>query len=441
MHETAGTLAVTELDSLEFDTAEVGEFHFESMEEISVEVLEVQPLPPTSTATVAAEQRPIETEAKPDSGIPASECTIEKVHDRIKRMDSFLERLRESREQVHTMRETVAEQAVEAHRLKEQHKAAKDILKESTEELSGMERQLETLEEQWNDGSWANVEVHSIGEESDDDDSDTTPAATANVSIGAGASNQVDPATTAKITVLKITPGRLETLEQAECRTVADLERLMREGGLLKLKGFGAKAIEVVTDRLREWREKNPMPESLVAAVPLVDGQFDQTQFTAGSIACVDGVARNGNPHQHSVGGFAWKSWDAGWVEQCRELGKPMELIDRPDAAPGLTSTVTPGGVAANDPDAETASEPVSGSESEPPAATPAAPANVQDDLLGWPEEDLTPELIDAYRAGSEAGLAGQKVTANPNKKGSNLWHKWDAGWQRSYVPSEDDLL
>jgi hypothetical protein len=201
------------------------------------------------------------------------------------------------------------------------------------------------------------------------------------------------------------------------------------------------------------------MPESLVEKVPLVEGQFDPLQYTAGKTAFMDGVSRSKNPNK-PAGGFAWKSWDVGWVDKCTVSVKPVDLIEMPDTSPGATSTTTPAGIEANDTAAipvdelepystvQTFSIPVAAVrpvESDAATATDPEPTSEPqvvvpdpvDPFADWPEEDLTPELIGAFRAGSDAALEGGKVTANPHKKGSAFWKRWDQGWQGSFKGDE----
>lgn len=178
------------------------------------------------------------------------------------------------------------------------------------------------------------------------------------VSIPAG-TRAIDPASTAPLSVLKISPGRLEALRGTEatpgrnCSTVADLELLIREGRLQHVHRFGPAAVDAVTDALIDWRKKNPVPQPVervervepaavqveqmetedeqqpedlssnvtppAQAAPetpedLADDPEETAWWRQGAAAALTCQPVHANPHQ--PGTRAAKLWDRGWQEQ-----------------------------------------------------------------------------------------------------------------------------
>lgn len=178
------------------------------------------------------------------------------------------------------------------------------------------------------------------------------------VSIPAG-TRAIDPASTAPLSVLKISPGRLEALRGTEatpgrnCSTVADLELLIREGRLQHAHRFGPAAVDAVTDALIDWRQKNPVPQPAdpvervepaavqveqveqvegeqpedlssnvtppAQAAPripedLADDPEEAAWWRQGAAAALTCKPVHTNPHQ--PGTRAAKLWDRGWQEQ-----------------------------------------------------------------------------------------------------------------------------
>lgn len=187
-----------------------------------------------------------------------------------------------------------------------------------------------------------------------DDPEDFSSNVTASPS-GQPVTRAADPATTAPLTVLKISPGRLESLRSTEatagrnCSTVADLELLIREGRLQHVSRFGPAAIDAVTDALIDWRQRNPVPQPVeqveqveeprepekveepepledfpaadVVSAPnvivpsdLVDDPEESAWWQAGAVSARLGLPVHSNPH--SAGSRAAKVWDRGWQEQ-----------------------------------------------------------------------------------------------------------------------------
>ncbi len=72
----------------------------------------------------------------------------------------------------------------------------------------------------------------------------------------------VDPATVTGIENLGMTEKENELLAAAEIKTVADLEKRMREDMLWhrKIKGFGQAKVDKLSDQLLAWRMQNPVP-------------------------------------------------------------------------------------------------------------------------------------------------------------------------------------
>ena len=174
------------------------------------------------------------------------------------------------------------------------------------------------------------------------------------VGVPAG-TRAIDPASTAPLSALKISPGRLEALRGTEatpgrnCSTVADLELLIREGRLQHVHRFGPAAVDAVTDALIDWRQRNPVPQpvervetaaeqveteqqqpeglssnvtppvqSAQAALEppedLADDPEEAAWWQSGAAAAVLCKPVHANPHQ--PGTRAAKLWDRGWQEQ-----------------------------------------------------------------------------------------------------------------------------
>lgn len=196
-------------------------------------------------------------------------------------------------------------------------------------------------------------------------------------SIPAGA-RVIDPATTAPLTVLKISPGRLESLRSTEatpgrnCSTVADLELLIREGRLQHVSRFGPAAIDAVTDALIDWRQRNPVPQP-VEQVERVEESKQVSEF--------------GEPRE---------------PEQVEEPEAPEDF---PAADVALASVIR----------------------SEISMADFAVPGDLVDD----PEESAW------WQSGAVSARLGRPVHSNPHLPGSRAAKIWDRGWQ-DQAPADD---
>jgi|DEB0MinimDraft_6_1074348.scaffolds.fasta_scaffold03462_4 DNA-binding Xre family transcriptional regulator len=66
-----------------------------------------------------------------------------------------------------------------------------------------------------------------------------------------------DPAITAAVSELDITPSQAQKLEDADIATVKELEEAMNADRLRKVKGIGAAAIDKISDAVVAWRNTN----------------------------------------------------------------------------------------------------------------------------------------------------------------------------------------
>lgn len=371
----------------------------------------------------------------------------------------YLDRMQELRASISAKTGDVAQQAVEVHRLKEQAKIARETLNESTESLSRLERQLEHMEEMWESGEWVNQPIGD--DDSGDSEADTelpTSLADRTDDRPTNRTNKtkLDPALTTPVDTLKITKGRLEIIEQAGVRTIANLEELMRTGGLQELKGLGPHACNTITDALKAWRDNNPDPRADEPA-PLIDDKYEPVQFRMGEVARADGKSRDDNPHESNL--FMFKSWDAGWVKQNHEIAikSPDDLsapvgpphtanVPLPVKAPTPTASAPPPAANVSDRKPEINREP----EPEPEPKQELSPESEEisdgspDRLPPDPstslsmEDMLDDEMVKAFALGAEAAMAEMPVTVNPHRMGTGLWHAWDKGWQACYEAEGD---
>jgi hypothetical protein len=72
----------------------------------------------------------------------------------------------------------------------------------------------------------------------------------------------IDPATETPIINLGVTEKEAELLEEADIKTVAELEKQMRTNAWWhrEIKGFGQAKVDKLSDLLMGWRMKNPVP-------------------------------------------------------------------------------------------------------------------------------------------------------------------------------------
>ena len=244
---------------------------------------------------------------------------------------------------------------------------------------------------------------------------------------------------------------------------------MMRDIGIQHLKGFGAVAVDAVSEKVRVWRLKHPVAEKDLPKVELINGWADPVQWHAGEIAAADGRhADEANPNP--VDSFAWRSWNAGWANaflKSQPLGPsaeaspavsvelmPEPVVEQPASPP--TSVEQP---VAEQPEIEPPAKQtrsakpkkVKAKKTEPatvPASSPTSPAAATTEAkpaVALPDDsdiDATdPDSIAAYRAGCEAALEDKPVTANPHKRSSRLWEAFDKGWQDTWQPNDADEL
>lgn len=344
--DTADAVLSIDCEPLEaLDDPEVVQQLEDAPAETPEAVASINQEPPTSTAAAANTTVATETTATttiPEERNPSSENSA---------IEIFLQEKFSLRESIAYLERLVADQSVEVHRLTEQRKQVKDGLKVSTEELSGLKRRLAQMDDQ---GPWP---IHS--------ERPTTPmpAEMQAAPQETTAVQPTDPANETPLSDLGLTPGRRAKLEETEvipgrnCSTVADLERLIREGRLQQVKGFGEKAIDAVTDALMAWRERHPVPvireaesaqvsdtvsdrdtpmddpvsandptevfaEKSLIEIPadLVSESVESEEgdvlilaYTAGAEAAIEDRPVTGNPHP--PGTQLWQAWDRGWQE------------------------------------------------------------------------------------------------------------------------------
>lgn len=216
-------------------------------------------------------------------------------------------------EQVEAMERQVADESVELAELDAQRSELKKRLKVSVELLVDLRAKIEAKTSGARPGPTENATSSAavINQASPEIHTAPSPAA-----------QHIDPATVTPLEQLGITPGRLENLKSTEaapgrnCTTIADLERLIREGRLQHVRGFGEKAIDAVTDALMAWRSKNPVPSADPGiAIPddIASSCEDCNEYQAGARAATSGQKVSSNPHKQ--GSHAWGVWDRGWQD------------------------------------------------------------------------------------------------------------------------------